>query len=224
MRHERERETYLKENLNRLTEIFIYSPEMNFVHEALTIAPTIDAAATTSSQQCRDFLCAQFAASKVSTLCRAATDFDSAFRVHPFTSTPFSKLSSSCTPCFFKRVVFLYCRMGTPKSWFFRDRAAIMHLLPCCAVVMKVMRTRRSHSNNTESSILTYTCRFAPSSRCYRSCEKWYKIRDRTQSAYGFCTEKVMETFQFLQFLRQLWMLYREQIFFDICNWIFLPE
>jgi len=41
-------------------------------------------AATTSSQQCRDFLCSQFAASKVSALCRAAARAS----IQHFASTP----------------------------------------------------------------------------------------------------------------------------------------
>lgn len=82
------------------------------------------------------------------------------------------------------------------------DFCKIVRLLPRCSVPMKVMRTRRSRSNNTESSILTYTCRLALPSCYYRSCEKWYsKIHVRAQSAYGSYTERVMEDlFDFTNF------------------------
>lgn len=105
---------------------------MNFVHGALTIPRPSKRHRRARSNAGISF-CAQFAASKVSALYHSVRGFDSAFRVHPLASAPFSKLLSSYTPRFFKRVVFLYGKMGTPKSRFLQDRAAIMRLLlpPC---------------------------------------------------------------------------------------------
>lgn len=110
-------------------------------------------AVATRSQQCRDFLsCNSWRRKFRSFVARRRTSIQH-FGV-PFASTFFSKLLSSCTPYFFKRVVFLYYRMGPSKSWFLQDRGVIMRLLLRCAVSMKIVWMRRC-VNNTESSILT---------------------------------------------------------------------